>query len=454
LALEVIDQLQQSDDPTDRELALAVLKWQNDKANQAQPVQAGRAWRRTRKALAVVFFWAIGAVALILALGFALSKSYQSPDSRLWASEFGYPAMARKFDWPIPVETETVGMRTVEPTVSAEGVLEFGNLVPITIDVPGIIQNINVKIGATVAVGDPLLQLDLGGREVRMSQLDLELKREAYRAASASLDRISKLQKDGLVRYSELYDYEHDNREAKIAVSLAEETLRLALISRSEAVFKGIAVDEKNGEDRKMNILAPSNGSVVQIAVSSGETLVAPRQGAILIGSDIMFRAYVDQLHFSDVKVGQDATVYLLARPNAPISGKVERIEPFVAGAAEARATGQQPLTFVVWIKVTPTGGNLDDVTRGMNGYTILSQPSEKMVIAAKALLRYSGGQGVVLVVDENDNVSIRSVTYSWSDGARVAIESGLAVGDRVVVGGQIALREGDHVMPTEPSTR
>jgi len=392
-----------------------------------------------------IFVWFLGVGMVALALVLALASSYTSPDSRLWASKLGYPIIARSFDWPIPVETELVITKKVMPSVSAEGTLQYEHRVPITIEVLGIVDKVNVKVGDTVERGAVLIQLDLGGREVQMAKLDIALKLKAYRATTENLERQSRLLEDGLLQQDTFYKYERDQREAGEELAIAEESLKLALSTRSAAVFRSLASKDELADDTRLNILSPINGQVTQIDVAEGETLATPRRGSVVLGANLMFRSFIDQLHFGQVEIGQEATIYLLARPNTMIKGKVSRIEPFVAGG-EARGGVQPNLTFAVWVEFVLPAGEERSITQGMNGYVILSYPSEEIVISSKALLRYSGGQGLVLVVDEENIVTIRSVEYAWSDGIQVAIKKGLEVGERVVTAGQVALQEGDEV--------
>jgi multidrug efflux pump subunit AcrA (membrane-fusion protein) len=398
--------------------------------------------------ISILLVWLIGIAALALALGLAFGSAYRAPDSRLWATDLGYPTLARRFDWPIPVETEIVAVREIVASVAAEGALEFEKLVPVAIDLPGIVASVDADVGQSVRKGETVLTLDLGGREVRLAKLDVRLKEEAYDAAVEIAAGRRQLHDQGLTSYDDLYTYEREERDAQAALLRAQESLKLALSTRSEAVFKGLPENPDINERSRLNILSPIDGQILQIRVAEGETIVAPRAGAVAVGAEMRFRAFVDQMHFGAVSVGQDATVHLLARPNGSIPAKVERIEPFVAGEAEARTTVQPPQTFVVWLEVPPSYPAMSELARGMNGYVILSDPAEEMVISSKALLRYSGGTGVVLVVDDHDKLWLRSVEYTWSDGVKVAIESGLEVGERIVTAGQVALRQGDWVQP------
>jgi multidrug efflux system membrane fusion protein len=72
-------------------------------------------------------------------------------------------------------------------------------------------------------------------------------------------------------------------------------------------------------------------------------------------------------------------------------------------------------------------------------------------VAPTAAIQRGSPGTFVYLV-NPNNTVSVRVVSLGPSDGERVAVQSGLAPGDKVVVDGADKLREGARISIREPN--
>ena len=81
-----------------------------------------------------------------------------------------------------------------------------------------------------------------------------------------------------------------------------------------------------------------------------------------------------------------------------------------------------------------------------MNGYAMFNRDFEALAIPQSALMRYSGGEGVVGVVTPEDRVHFASVTYSVSGDGWVAIDSGISADAKLVVAGQTGLHEGDKI--------
>jgi multidrug efflux system membrane fusion protein len=80
-----------------------------------------------------------------------------------------------------------------------------------------------------------------------------------------------------------------------------------------------------------------------------------------------------------------------------------------------------------------------------VNARMLLDTRKGAITIPSAALQRGSQGSFVYVVKDDN-TVSVRPVKLGPGDGERVAVESGLAAGERVVVDGMDRLREGARV--------
>jgi len=80
-----------------------------------------------------------------------------------------------------------------------------------------------------------------------------------------------------------------------------------------------------------------------------------------------------------------------------------------------------------------------------VNARMLLDTRKGVIIIPSAALQRGSQGSFVYVVKDDS-TVSVRPVKLGPSDGERVAVESGVSVGERVVVDGMDRLREGAKV--------
>ncbi len=200
-------------------------------------------------------------------------------------------------------------------------------------------------------------------------------------------------------------------------------------------------------------IVALTTGTVVQVTAYVGQNITQPTNKLMTIGDRLVFMASLDQRYFSSVNVGDRAKIYLRALDGATLEGRVIQIGPSVNATSSAGAGGipQVPFTFPVWLDVD-TGGR--KLANGMNGYCVFSREVERLAIPQAALMRYSGGEGVVGIVDADHRAQFVPVTYSINAEGWIAIGSGVSPGDLLLTAGQTGLREGDKVTFQPPDGR
>lgn len=270
--------------------------------------------------------------------------------------------------------------------------------------------------------------MDKGGTRVDLARLGVELKRAAFVAATESLERTQKLRDGGLITCDALYDCESSQQSAA-----------RALFTRSEVLLGGANPDDAAFKENLISRLAPIEGVVGSVGLAEDQTVTSTSAAAVTIADDLQFIAYVDQGNFGKMNLGQTGMLYLIANSSAQFVVTVSPIEPSASGVAR-RSSEQPPRTFPVSFSINDGQIGPVSLAEGMGGY----------VIPSKALMRYSGGEGSVMTLDEENKVVLRRVTFTWSDGTNVGISNGLDQGERVIVGGQTALVQGDVIEPLE----
>lgn len=393
-------------------------------------------------------FWVLFYLFLFAFVGFlfvsAILPAYRSPDTRLWSTNFGYPAMLRRFGLPVPVEVGTPEVRSIRDRVSAAGSLEYMHSIDVNVEMPGIVASLSVRPGDIVSRGQTLMTIDTGGKSTSLARIDLRQKEFDYQKAKQDYERQQEANRKGLVSAADLLTAEQRYRDAESEYLTSQEKLKQTLESRSMLVDGTISNAKPLGD--QIRILAPSAGRVITVQAEIGENIVQLLNRAITIGDKLMFQSPVDQLYFSRVKVGDAATVYLSALQGQPLTAKIERIDPYVADETESKSLNRPPYTFLVWLAIDPGQIAGDAITSGMNGYCVFDRSFSSLALPERSLMRYSAGYGLVLRVNQNDLVETVPVTYSASDGGWVAITSGIAPGDRIIRSGQTGLQAGDHV--------
>ena len=336
----------------------------------------------------------------------------------------------------------------------------------------GIVVNVRVVPGDHVEPGDTLLTLSTGGQEARQAKLDLDSKTASYEKAKADYDRDLEALKHGLLSQSAFDATKATYLEAEANMRKSQDTLATTLPSRSEKVlaaqgFKrpptnAVAANDDpppstlSGPDLAPNmrglgeqvpVLSMISGTVTSVNAYVGQNLTDATNKLMTIGDRLMFLASPDQRYFSDLKIGDVATIYLRAMDGGSFKGRVIRIAPIVSastgGSGGSSGPVQTPYTFPIWLEIDSKGKKL---AAGMNGYTIFKRDFETLAVPQSVLMRYSGGEGVVGVVTPENRVHFTSVTYSINAEGMVAIQSGVSTSDRLILEGQAGLREGDRV--------
>jgi len=383
----------------------------------------------------------------------AILPAYTSPQSRLYSSAIGYPALLRTLGRDIPVDVSSVGYREIEKLISATGDIGYENHVPINIEIPGIVTGINVSLGERVIQGDVLVRLKSSGMVSQVADLDVGLKERLKDKAEADFLREKKAFEQGLISQTDLDQYEIAYNQALVSYEKAKVSYENSELTRRKKIHDGdepsaTAQTVRSGNS-EIDVLTPVSGIVTERNIEVGENLLGPRPKALSISNNLIFRAQFNQRYINEVKVGQIAEVYLRAYPGERFTAEIIGIDKLVTPVGHRNVSANLvPFVFNARLKLQSNISLPGDLVSGMNGYALLRERDRRLVIPESAMMRYSGQQGVVLVVDKSSNrLQARKVTFDVADMGWIGIESGLELGDIVVKSGQIALQEGDAVV-------
>ena len=389
-------------------------------------------------------------VFVALLIVFAVAPGYMSPNSRSWSSGTGYPAIRRMLGLAIPVPIARVSPHELRRVVSSEGTLQYLNEVPVNVDTIGVLTAMSVQPGALVKRGEVLAALDTGGFAVRESAANVDQKSATYQTNKRDYERQKDAYKRGLVAQTAYELSEKNYLVSAGALQQAREQLAKSMVSLSQKVFGG-ETDEPSAHpdgDEPLRILAPISGKVSKVSAYVGQTLARPGESIVTIGDKLMFRTTVDQRDFERIKLGDKADLRLQALSGRTLHASVSRIDPTVATSVDQQRTGQPQGTFYAWLAIDDPKVDTTKLMPGMMGYSVVSQSYRSLAVPESALLRFSGGEGTVLAINDANRIEIVPVQYSVDELGWVGITSGLPEGARVVLNGQIGLRAGDLVEP------
>ncbi len=407
-----------------------------------------------------------------------LWSALKNPESKFYSSGIGYPALQRLAGKPIEVETVPVVSKTLEDTVAAPGESVALQQVDVRPLVSGPVEKVDVVEGQWVHQGQPLLQLQQNPFENAVStahnnvaisedtlealqksapeqlvelKASVETAREQQAIAETQFKQLSSLAQEGAIQKIQLYNSKSLYVTSKNNLITQEQTLA-STQSNLDQQIKNARLNLENNRIALQNTLrdlnhtvlyASNDGLVSQVNIHSGEVVNTQIPTPLItLTQNIVFKAYVDQARLNAVKIGDQATVRLVAYPGRTYQGRVIRLNPTVQTNAvnpPVRVGTDRQYTYSVWIAVD----NLQ-MPPGLQGYVQFSQGKTSLVIPESAVTHLSGGEGMVMV-DSVGKAVIKKVKLGRIfDNQREVLE-GLTSGEQVVPSPR-ALNPGDRL--------
>jgi len=350
-----------------------------------------------------------------------------------------------------PVDVIVAAEQEVKPSILASGTLAYKVEVNLTAEVTARVRSIAVQEGDTVQEGQLLLRLDpetynaIIAREeasVRQNRINIDRQRAVLALRKQQYERSQKLATAKLIDQNRL-----DEDRNQFVVSEAD------LRSSEEALQRSLAVLSDAREQRaKTEIRAPISGRIVSLPIKAGEVAIpstASLAGAQLMKiadvSAIQAEVKVDEADVAKITLGQRADVFAAAYPDTALVGKVERI------ALTPTVEGQGRSYKVTLAIEAPSALQLRS---GMSARAIifLGDGRKQLSVPVEAVVTETPEKNVVkkfIWVDDGGKARKRAIATGLSDDRWEAIDSGIAVNDRVITGPAKTLRrlrDGDSV--------
>jgi membrane fusion protein, multidrug efflux system len=327
---------------------------------------------------------------------------------------------------PVPVTVAAVERRAVPFELAATGTVEPLQTVAVQAQVGGILRRIAFKEGQEVKRGQLLFELDARPYRAALDQALAALARDSAHAANAA-------QEAG--RYRELAEKEY------VTAQQYEQMRTNAAATQATLAGSRAAVDQARLNLQYATIRAPITGR-------TGSLLV--REGNLLRFNTTQPLVTINQLRPILVR-------FAVPAPNLPLlqehrgKGIVVRAEPGGGGAPT-----EGSLTFIDNAVDTATGTILlkgrfpnDDGTLWPGAFVnvrlqLYVEP-DALVVPSAAVV--SGQQGsFVFVIQKDSSAATRAVTVSRTAGDYAIVNGDVQPGDRVVIDGQLRLRNGSKV--------
>ncbi|HEY1936198.1 MAG TPA: efflux RND transporter periplasmic adaptor subunit [Acetobacteraceae bacterium] len=321
--------------------------------------------------------------------------------------------MASLANPPQTVSTIKAGYADWQPSISAVGSLRAVNGADLSLELAGIVSEIDFKSGDDVEAGQVLLRLRADDDIARLHALQ----------ATAALAQIN---------------YDRDRKQ------LAAQAVSRAVVDADAATLKNDAAQvaaQQATVDQKI-LRAPFAGHLGIRAVDLGQYLAAGTQVVTLQALDPLYADfYLPQQAIAHLKVGQGVTVHVDTYPGVDFPGKISAINPQVDTSSrnvQVRATLANPDH-----RLLPGMFATLDIDTGAQ---------QRLITLPQTAIAYASyGDTVFLVLGKGSNAQGRPnliaqqtfVTTGATRGDQVAVLKGVNEGDMVVTAGQIKLHNG-----------
>jgi len=331
---------------------------------------------------------------------------------------------------PPPPPTGVVALADVTRAVQAAGVLQAKTKVDVGAQVSGQIQTIHVELGQQVKKGDLLVSLDpdLARSDVAQAEASVAQASAAIDARRIDADaaRRELKRQQRLLAGQATSGNEAEKAEIELAKIDADLRGQAANLQRLQA-----DLDKKKVNLSYTRITAPMNGTVVNLPVQVGQTLISVQVTPVILTladlDTITVRTKVPEAGIQAIKVGQVARFSTLSGEGKLYEGKVRVIQPVPERAGNA-------VFYNVLFEVDNRDRALfSDMTVQVDIETGSVKQALTMPIVALGE-RGKDGRFTVTVLDASNKQTPRQVKVGLQDGARVQILDGLKAGEKVLL--------------------
>jgi multidrug efflux system membrane fusion protein len=321
--------------------------------------------------------------------------------------------------------------------ITLNGLGTVTSLATVTIrsQISGYLTRVAFEEGQNVAQGDLLAEIDSRPYEAALQQMEGQLARDRALLEGAKVD---------LARYQRLV--------ATKAIPQQQLDTQQALVKQYEGQ---VAADEGQVNTAKTNlaythITAPVSGRIGLRQVDPGNYVTPGDQNGLVVITQlkpisVIFTTPEDNLPTILARLRAGATLPVTA---------FDRSGTRQLARGELKTVDNQVDTTTGTLKLRAQFPNDDESlfpNQFVNVQLLVDTLQGTTVLPTAAIQRGSPGTFVYLV-NPNNTVSVRVVSLGPSDGDRVAVQSGLAPGDKVVIDGADKLRDGARIAIREPN--
>ena len=356
------------------------------------------------------------------------SESEAAPQSAASGGGRGAPGgAAARGAMRFPVQIAPVVAREVEYAVTAVGTVEAFERVQVTARVQGVVEKVDFTEGASVQKGQVLAEIEPARYRLAVNAAEAALQqgiaqREEAKAAQARREQVNQAN-PGLIPGEELENFRTRARTAA-----------------AEAEARRVALEQARLNLKDAFVRAPVAGVIETRTVQTGQYVQPGAVLATLVRRDpLLLRFKVPESESARLRLG------LVARFHTP---EVDR--PFTAKITHV-GQAADPRSRMVDVTAEVNDERKEELRPGAFAEVTVPIQSAKAPVISQTAIRPSERGFLAYVVGEGDVAVERVVTLGMrtADGL-VEVKDGLAPGERLVIRGAEALRDGAAVRIAE----
>ena len=319
--------------------------------------------------------------------------------------------MASMANPPQTVSAVTAGLQDWQPQMEAVGSLRAVNGADLSLEVSGIVGQLDFNSGDDVAAGAVLLRLRSDDDAAKLQALQ----------ATADLAQIT---------------YDRDVRQWK-AQAISQATVDSDTFNLKNARAQ---VEQQKAMLDKKELRAPFAGHLGIRAVDVGQYLNAGTTVVTLQALDPIYADFfLPQQALDRVRIGQAISVRVDTYPGQTFAGKITAINPQVDSNSRN-------------VQVRASLGNADHrLLPGMYATIDIDVgAAQRHITLPQTAIAYNPYGSTVFLVEQHGAARTAQqtfVTTGATRGDQVAVLSGVKVGDVVVTAGQMKLRNGSPIL-------
>lgn len=320
----------------------------------------------------------------------------------------------------LAADVQTVQQAPLSVRAELPGMVASEDQVQVASRLMGYIREIKVEEGQVVKAGQLLFVIDPTDIQGQMSQARAGLAQAEAALTDAKIDH---------ERFGTLYQEE-------AIPKLQWDKIRLQKrVAEQQVAAARAGLNQANSQMRYASVVAPINGVVTQKMANAGDLATPGRPVLVIEGlKKLQVRTQVSSSVFDQIKVGEKVTIVTDGdAAQAPAEGTIAQVVPVA-----------DPVSHTHLVKIDlPAGSGLSSGNFVRVGFAVGSRQGIR--VPAAALAERAGITGV-FVVDAQGFARYRMVRTGVADQGMVEIQSGLNVGDKVVVTQVERLENGDRI--------